>query len=55
MQGKNKRRCGLIARNADDHTVRGASAFDLDRLAPTGFVASVCSLCDDAFEAMKVA
>lgn len=29
MQGKNKRRCGLIACNADDHTVRGASALTL--------------------------
>src|SRR6266851_4324790 len=54
-QGKNKRRGGAIARNADDHAVRGASTFDLDPLAPTGSVPSVCSLCHDTFEAGNVA
>ena len=50
-QGKHKHRGRLIAGNADDHAVRGASTFDLDPLAPTGPVASICALCHDTFEA----
>src|SRR5439155_19722705 len=53
-QGKHKHRGRLIAGNADDHAVRGASTFDLDPLAPTGPVASVRSLCHNAFEARSL-
>jgi len=50
-QRKNKHWGGFFAGDADDYTVRGAYAFDLNPLAPTRPVATVCLLGDDTFEA----
>ena len=50
-QRKNKHWGGFFAGDADDYTVRGACAFDLNPLAPTRPVATVCLLGDDTFEA----
>jgi hypothetical protein len=50
-QRKNKHGGGFFAGDADDYTVRSAYAFDLNPLAPTRPVATVCLLGDDTFEA----